>query len=508
MKLKLSLPLACLVLVAAAAGAREPASALQNRAATRDHYNRLLAGPAPRLAELTLFTTLLPKGGDLHHHYSGAIYAETYLDWVAAQGMCIYRVTDAALKIEKFRIESDPQGITPAVREHCISADAARSDDGFYRGLLQRWSDKDFDNHVHEQPPPDKQFFDTFGYFGPASGYDNRVGLRHLKARALAENVGYLETMLRGGPAIDRVDLLAPLQPLNAASSDAQVMSALEAATALIAADAQTEAMIAAYVQSLADAVAGIDDTDFRLRLQTYTSRNNPPPRVFGALYTSFAAAARSPHVVGVNFVGPENGVVAMRDYSLHMKFIAFLRHRFPGVRVALHAGELALGMVPPEGLRHHVREAVLVAGADRIGHGVDIAHETGAPELLEAMRRRQVAVEVNLSSNAFILGVRDEAHPLRLYARHRVPFVISTDDAGVSRNTLSGEYLLYVSRYRPSYDELRQTVVNSIRHAFLNDADRRDELARLERRLADFERRIAALPKPVPALVAARPGR
>src|SRR6185436_10418768 len=107
-------------------------------------------------------------------------------------------------------------------------------------------------------------------------------------------------------------------------------------------------------------------------------------------------------------------------------------------------------------------------AGANRIGHGVDIAHETDAAELMAVMKQRPVVVEVNLTSNAFILGVKDEAHPVRLYARHGVPFVISTDDAGVSRTNLSGEYLLYASRYKPSYDELKRVVYNSIRYSFL----------------------------------------
>ena len=33
-------------------------------------------------AELTAFFAKMPKGGDLHHHYSGSIYAETYIRWV------------------------------------------------------------------------------------------------------------------------------------------------------------------------------------------------------------------------------------------------------------------------------------------------------------------------------------------------------------------------------------------------------------------------------------------
>ena len=31
----------------------------------------------------------MPKGGDLHNHLSGAVYAESYLRWAAQDGKCI-----------------------------------------------------------------------------------------------------------------------------------------------------------------------------------------------------------------------------------------------------------------------------------------------------------------------------------------------------------------------------------------------------------------------------------
>jgi len=478
--------------------AKEASTALEqrNQAATRSFYAQLISGTTPKIAELTLFTNMLPKGGDLHHHYSGAIYAETYLDWVGVQGYCVYRVTDPLLKIEKFRIETNPQGQAEAARKLCSSADQVRADNAFYRDLLKKWSDKDFDNHYHEQPAPDQQFFDTFGYFGAVSDYDYNKGLQSLKERAKAENLGYLETMLKSGPTMPRPDLDKQLNALaGASSSSRQVDDVLAHAFDVLSHDADTAALIDDYVKSLQAAAAGLDDDDFKLRFQAYANRNSSPAKVFGALYGAFAAAQRSQLVVGVNIVAPENGYVSMRDYDLHMKMFAFLKQRFPGVKLSLHAGELALGMVPPEGLRSHIRDAVLTAGADRIGHGVDIVHEADAAELLRQMKQRQVAVEVNLSSNAFILGVKNEAHPLRLYTRFGVPIVISTDDAGVSRNNLSGEYLLFVSRYKPSYDELKQVVYNSIRYSFLPDEEKRSETAKLDKRFAEFESRIAGLP-------------
>ena len=71
---------------------------------------------------------------------------------------------------------------------------------------------------------------------------------------------------------------------------------------------------------------------------------------------------------VGINFVQPEDYMVAMRDYTLHMKMVEYLHGLYPKVHITLHAGELAPGMVPPEGMKFHIRQAVetRARGADR----------------------------------------------------------------------------------------------------------------------------------------------
>ena len=110
---------------------------------------------------------------------------------------------------------------------------------------------------------------------------------------------------------------------------------------------------------------------------------------------SGFLMADADPQVVGLNLVQPEDGDISMRDYSLQMRMIRYLRGVYPDVRVTLHAGELAPGLVPDEGLRFHIREAVRVAGARRIGHGVDVMHEDSARELMEQMAREGVMVEI-----------------------------------------------------------------------------------------------------------------
>jgi adenosine deaminase len=492
------------VIVALASGVPAQAQVAPPKAdsqATRQYYDSLIAGPSPNLAALTLLMTMMPKGGDLHHHYAGAIYVETYLDWIKHKGYCIYRSDNAELKTVKFRVEAKPEVLSAAARVLCLDIDQVRndSDDTFYRELLSRWSDKDYKNHFQRQLAPDERFFNTFGYFGSFSDDDYNQGLRQLKARAIAENVQYIETMLRSAPAPDAPALSRALDELPADADRARIEAALSPLYEFLVKDEATARGVAAYLDGIDAAAAGIDDSDFKMRFQAYVVRSEAPAKVFAGLYSAFAAVNARRRVVAVNIVGPENGIVAMRDYSLHMRMFAFLKQKYPGVRLSLHAGELTLGMVRPEGLQSHIREAVEVAGAERIGHGVDIVYERDAVGLLRLMRERRVAVEINLTSNAFILGVKNEAHPVQVYRQSGVPFVISTDDPGVSRNNLSGEYMLYASRYKPSYDALKETVFDSIRYSFLSEAEKTAELKSLAQRFAVFEARARELASGAP---------
>ena len=76
-------------------------------------------------------------------------------------------------------------------------------------------------------------------------------------------------------------------------------------------------------------------------------------------------------------------------------------------MKITLHAGELTEGLVPPETLRFHMRESVRIGHASRIGHGAGVMYEDDPLGLLREMASKKVLVEVALSSNDLILGVR-----------------------------------------------------------------------------------------------------
>jgi adenosine deaminase len=140
-------------------------------------------------------------------------------------------------------------------------------------------------------------------------------------------------------------------------------------------------------------------------------------------------------------------------------------------VHISLHAGELAMGLVPPDGLSFHVRESIEKGHAERIGHGVSVMNERDAPGLLQEMARRKVLVEISLTSNDVILGVRGEEHPLPVYLRYGVPVALASDDEGVSRSDMTHEYVRAAESYQLSYPGLKRMARQSLEHSFLAGA-------------------------------------
>jgi len=470
-----------LIALAFAAPGVNAANAASNQDITARHFASLVSGAQPKTAELSLFFTMMPKGGDLHNHYSGSIYAEQYLEWVDKQGYCIDK--------ESSRIVTDKAKRTP----NCVSAQELAVDNTAVRTLLQRWSVKDFYNHGGDQMPPDHTFFETFGYFNDVASTNTNEGLKTLKQRAIDENLSYIETVFEISPITLDPDFDKALK------NDATLAQQLDGYLKKLEANPSFNKGIQDYVANVEASSAGVDDENFTMRYQPFVLRFLSPSMVFSQMAAGFKLAMANPKIVAVNIVGAEHFHVSMRDYNLHMKMFQFLKSKYPQVKLSLHAGELALGMVPPEGLKFHIAEAIDVAGANRVGHGMDIVHERNAAVIMKKMREKNIPVEVNLTSNEFILGVKGEAHPVTVYRKYGVPFVLSTDDAGVSRNNLSNEYVQFASRYKTSYAEVKKLSYDSIRYSFLADGDKQRLLKQLDQRFSKFEADVAnSLPKAV----------
>jgi adenosine deaminase len=415
--------------------------------------------------ELYAFLLRMPKGGDLHNHLAGAVYAETFVHEAAAKGLCVERSTHVFL-----------QQSAPCQTGQIDSSEAERDGD-VASSLIDSLSMRDF---VPGQQSAHDHFFDTFGKFDVVShGNDSEYVVEAVR-RAAEQNESYLELMALGaGVAVSRLGSETGLD----SDFDMTRQRLLQGGLEKLVADLRQRihAMEQGRVKELGcDTQPDSTPCKVGVKYILQVLRLSPKEQVFAQTMAGFMLADSDPRVVAVNFVQPEDGLTSMKDYHLHMQMVAYARRIFPKVHVALHAGELASGLVPPEGLRFHIQEAVDLARAERIGHGVDIMYETKSYETMRTMRERHIPVEVNLTSNDIILGVKGNDHPFPVYRKYGVPVVLSTDDEGVSRTHLTQEYQRAVLAYGLTYSELKQIARNSLQYSFLPGAGFwRDELYR-----------------------------
>jgi adenosine deaminase len=185
-------------------------------------------------------------------------------------------------------------------------------------------------------------------------------------------------------------------------------------------------------------------------------------------LQLGVAVVAADKRWVGLQLVAPEDSPDAVKYYDTHMQIVAELTDKGRNTPVALHAGEVTLAIVTPDDLRDHVTKAVRVAGARRIGHGVGLPAETDAVAVAAEMAAKGILIEVNPISNRVILEVEPEDHPFTWFRQNGVPVSLSTDDSGILRSDLSGDYALAL-KMGATYADLKTSARNAIAFGFLS---------------------------------------
>jgi adenosine deaminase len=408
---------------------------------------------------LLAFLHDIPKGGDLHSHLTGAIYAEDLIDWAAGDNLCISRA-DSGLQGGP----CDPcekSSAKPAVR-------CAYRDQDLYNQIIDAWSMRNW------HPGPESghdHFFATFDKFGMASHGHIAEAIATVINRAAMEHVQYIEFM----HTADRGAASRLAQKLGWDDDFGRMREKLlsgglkdavsETAKTIEDDDAHARTELKC---GTANAEPGCNVT---VRYLYQVLRGLPREVVFAQIVLGFELASLNSHFVGLNMVMPEDTYVPIHDFSQHMSMLDYLHGVYPKVHISLHAGEMAMGMVKPEDLSYHIRTSVERGHAERIGHGVAVMLEKDPMELMKEMAARNVMVEINLTSNDQILGVTGDNHPLPIYMKAGVPVAISTDDEGVARSDMTHEYLRAVESYHLSYRDLKRMTRQSIEHSFLPGA-------------------------------------
>ncbi|OLC48252.1 MAG: hypothetical protein AUH43_09900 [Acidobacteria bacterium 13_1_40CM_65_14] len=467
-----------LAIVGTAAQPQRTARADSAEAATAKRFAAIRNDPLALLA----FLREMPKGGDLHNHLSGAVYAEKFLRWGADDKLCLATTAIAIVACD---------GKTPQVPLADVMENQST-----YSALYNQAIDALSMRHWPETVNGHDHFFQAFAKFGSTSSKTGEM-LADVTSRAAAERVSYLELMLTpAGTAAFAAsqnvawDATIPLTQLLPQVRD-RIMDGgkfsaavkAEALDRLTKAEARRRDLLKCGTPA-EDAGCGVT-----VRYIAQVGRGGALAQVFALMLAGFELASAATPVVSLNLVQAEDDPNALGNFRLHMSMLDFLHARYPTVPITLHAGELTEGLVPPDALRFHIRESVVNGHAARIGHGVDIFNEDDPFALLRDMAAKKVLVEIALSSNDHILGVKGKRHPLRMYLQHGVPVTLVTDDMGVARSSHTQEYLKAVEEQDLDYPTLKRMVRNSIEYAFADSATKARLKSDLESALTAFER-------------------
>jgi len=400
---------------------------------------------------LYAFFKKMPKGGELHYHLSGSAYPESMIAVAAKSNYCLNKDTFGMQKSELCDyIKASELANYPAI----------------YANTVRAWSLKDF---VAGAESAHDHFFATFYKFG-AIVADNPIPLlAEIIERAANQNEQYMEILIMPDnarsahlpdqpPFTDNYDLLRQKILATPGFMD-EINNTVEVSNHLLS-DTRAFMGCAKAPQNPACLLT--------VRFQYYVLREQSLDRVFSQALHAFEAASRSSAIVAVNLVQAEDGIISLRDYHEQMRILGYMHKIYPQVHIALHAGELTSRDVMPNNLRFHIDDAINIAHAERIGHGIDIAYEDNVNMILQTMREKQIAVEINLTSNEKILGLTGKSHPLAFYLNNKVSVVLSTDDEGILRTDLTHQYVKAVMEHGVNYPQIKQINRNALTYSFL----------------------------------------
>ena len=274
--------------------------------------------------ELRHFLQNFPKGGDLHSHLSGAVYAESYLAIALERDLCVSLESKILLKPPCDPVKS------PLLRSvldnkdefgfenfnHLVNALSTR----YYR--LQSVSGRD-------------QFFSTFQRFFQALDGSRGDMLAEVVARAGRQKILYLELMQSLGmfevaqKARSHGDIDAPFgSRVDHSMIDAEVAKVVKRLDKI---EARSDALLGCGSSS-AEQRRGCS---VEVRYLAQVIRELSPIEVYAQTLLAFKLIESDDRVVGLNFVAPEDSPLPCVTTS-HMKWIVELNKNFPRPRQEL----------------------------------------------------------------------------------------------------------------------------------------------------------------------------
>lgn len=169
------------------------------------------------------------------------------------------------------------------------------------------------------------------------------------------------------------------------------------------------------------------------------------------SILNTYYMLGRPKEIAGLDLAGNEDYPIP-KDLG---KLFRLAKEKF-GLKITIHAGET-------ENLKN-IHDAISLFGADRIGHG-SIAGT--CEKTMELIAKKGVCIEICPISNRRTGAIKQtEEHPVNLFIKNGVPFVVCSDNPGIHQNGLSDDYFAFYKETK-RIDILRNMYELQIKYSF-----------------------------------------
>jgi adenosine deaminase len=195
---------------------------------------------------------------------------------------------------------------------------------------------------------------------------------------------------------------------------------------------------------------------DYHIQVRLIVQMNRHEPE-YARRLAEVAVAHKHRGIVGIDLAGDEVNYPADKFYEV------FRWAKSQDMRITAHAAEWG----PPD----HIREAIEILGAERIGHGVRAMEDLSVIDLI---LQSKVTLEMCPTSNfqtGSVPGLGQ--YPMWPFHQIGISVTINTDDPSISNITLTDELMVAVKELGVPPRALHDLTLNAARAAFLPPQER-----------------------------------
>lgn len=166
-------------------------------------------------------------------------------------------------------------------------------------------------------------------------------------------------------------------------------------------------------------------------------------------------AISHKDHFCGFDLAGDEVGFPAVNFKHLFQKV------KKQGLGITVHSGEARA-----PGSAETVADAIKYLGADRIGHGVQIAHSS---KIMDFVKSENVLLEVCPTSNYITQAFNTlEEHPIRKLIDYGVKISLNSDDPHFFGIDLTNEYEMLAQLHKFTKNDFDELNKNALEFSFI----------------------------------------